>query len=738
MPQQENTRAPQAPAGDKGGPGGVLDARMARLARLLGTDEGFFLLALHSFVESFVCDVFPSGRFAGSFPTLLWDFKDFLKLKGRVDGQDLQAIIRLSREHPTANKVRHGFLQVGREEAVASTYNFLGFCRACGIEHPFLAALKDSLAVWEDRVSPLERSQELATLKFDLFVAQRENRKLLQQAVGARDAEVRAEQLEADLRQRTAELARERARADGKTQRLDALRAELNAIGQQKKALAEELARYGDLDAYLEHLNRFTIYTRTRRDYERSFMRLTAEQLEALAAVTPGHDFLVRGGAGTGKTIVLLHAYGRARKRLAEELGLEAQGRIVLLTYTTTLVKYDRYLADILKASEGSDLIQTADSFFLARLHAVDPSWKVDYGAVDALARRWNTTGFLSNAELAAEIEDFLFANMVSRAEYVEDRVPRRGMRQPLSAAQRAQVWDIRDQVVGAMEDRGAFSKNYSRLKLVESLEAEAAGAAGGTGPGRLRDVHAAFVDESQDLTAADLKALKLMSARGVVMAGDAGQAIYGLGSPYKRAGIDIAGRSRILRTDFRTTCPIHDLAEKYRELSGPDMDGEPVATHAFREGPSPELYSARTREELLGLLVEKAGLFIDKLGYDPENITVLAPGKADVAAVQERLSRRGIASANIRDDSFSFAAEGLARVSTLHSSKGLDFPVVLLYLPSLPLSADYDEKAAGSLARNLIYVAMTRAMDNLNIFVMEDAREPAIADLVRLCAVSG
>jgi superfamily I DNA/RNA helicase len=214
-------------------------------------------------------------------------------------------------------------------------------------------------------------------------------------------------------------------------------------------------------------------------------------------------------------------------------------------------------------------------------------------------------------------------------------------------------------------------------------------------------------------------------------MAGDAGQAIYGLGSPYKRAGIDISGRTRILRTDFRTTCPIHDLAEKYRELCGPDVEGEAVTTHAFREGPSPELYRASTREELLKLLVEKASLFIDKLGYDPENITILAPGTADVSAIQERLGRRGIKSANIKDDSFSFTAEGLVRVSTLHSSKSLDFPVVLLYLPSLPIAAEYDEAAADELARNLIYVAMTRAMDNLNVFVMEEARERAAVELV-------
>jgi len=68
-----------------------------------------------------------------------------------------------------------------------------------------------------------------------------------------------------------------------------------------------------------------------------------------------------------------------------------------------------------------------------------------------------------------------------------------------------------------------------------------------------------------------------------------------------------------------------------------------------------------------------------------------------------------------------------------MHSSKGLDFPVALLYLPSLPTSGEYDAKASESLARNLIYVAISRAMDNLNAFVMEEAKETAVVELAGL-----
>ncbi|MGA2478317.1 MAG: hypothetical protein ABSG63_06150 [Spirochaetia bacterium] len=159
---------------------------------------------------------------------------------------------------------------------MATSFNFLGFCRVCEIVHPFLDTLAQTLKIWEEKVSPLAKSQELSKLKFELYVAQREKRKLLQQAGEAQEAAARAEQLDADLKQRAAELARERSRAEGKAEREDALRAELNSITQQKKAMAEELAKFKDLDLYVEHLGRFTAYTRTRRDYERGLMRLTA------------------------------------------------------------------------------------------------------------------------------------------------------------------------------------------------------------------------------------------------------------------------------------------------------------------------------------------------------------------------------------------------------------------------------------------------------------------------------
>jgi len=46
--------------------------------------------------------------------------------------------------------------------------------------------------------------------------------------------------------------------------------------------------------------------------------------------------------------------------------------------------------------------------------------------------------------------------------------------------------------------------------------------------------------------------------------------------------------------------------------------------------------------------------------------------------------------------------------------------------------------QASGSFTRNLIHVAISRAMDNLNVFVMEEAKERVIQELVGVFSMEG
>ncbi|MCK4516958.1 MAG: ATP-binding domain-containing protein, partial [Spirochaetaceae bacterium] len=389
------------------------------------------------------------------------------------------------------------------------------------------------------------------------------------------------------------------------------------------------------------------------------------------------------------------------------ELQFDAQPdqRAVLLTFTRTLAKFENYVTTVLGVDRISGLVQTVDAFILERLKRIDQSYKFDFTVVEALCTELNTTEFFDDVELAAEIETFLFGNVVTHEEYTDEIVPRVGMRRRLARGQREAVWAIRDQIVGRMNDVGAFSRNYARIKILDYL------AAGDKEKGQLLDVRTIYLDETQDLTSGDLITLKALISGHLIMASDLQQSIYGVSSPFVRAGIRISGRTKVLRTNFRNTRQIHETAQRFQST---DED----SLFAFRDGPIPELYTATAPEDLLPLLIGKLGLFLNHLEYEPDNICVLAPHTAEVSRIADALAQHNIPAAVITDREFQFSTTGAVRLSTLHSSKGLDFPVVLVYLPYLNRREKFDEETTDRLLRNLIYVGFTRAMENLNVFV--------------------
>ncbi len=73
-------------------------------------------------------------------------------------------------------------------------------------------------------------------------------------------------------------------------------------------------------------------------------------------------------------------------------------------------------------------------------------------------------------------------------------------------------------------------------------------------------------------------------------------------------------------------------------------------------------------------------------------------------------------------------------RISTLHSSKGLDFSIVLLLLHRSPFTGRiFDNDTLEKMKRNLIYVSLTRAMDHVNVFVLDGESKVEIGDLVEV-----
>jgi hypothetical protein len=713
-----------------------IEERINRLARLQGSDQGLFVLAVHSFVEAYIrenCIIDDPAD--DRFYTILDIFKDELRRRSNneyIPGLDVLGL--LSRSHDLTNHVRHRFAPLATETARASTQHLVRFCALAEIEGgDALRKVKEYLVAWDERRSTGELVKALVDTGFKLQLEKDHAKKLTGRVGELESIEAQFNLFKEQRRAIDLKIVEYENGKAAKDERIDNLRQERNRLTEELKILQKRSDEFDDAKDYKQTLIQMTVYTRTRLDYERMVTRLTLEQKKVLSQISLNEDFLVKGSAGTGKTLVLLKAIEKAKgigtggSGAQDELGIEEiRGSVALLTYTTTLVKYDKYLSTIMIRDRlgESDRISTADSFLLERLRAIEPEATIDFSGklIQELATRYAPAGF-DPKDLASEADNFIWANDITKSEYETEMIERKGMKKPILRTIRSSVWTAVEAMSAELEAKGRFSRNYAALKLARH-------ASSGAADKSISVVDYVFVDEAQDLPAVMLKALKACAHRCIVLAGDADQSIYQPGFSFRRAGIAISGRSRILRTNFRNTIQIHELAERYRTF-GPGCDAE-NQPEAFRNGPYPELFQAPDRSSLCDILIDRLKLFARTLGYDNDNLCVLVPLNGDIAFVRDRLAGAGFPVADIKEKDFAFASTGSIRISTLHSAKGLDFPVVLLFLYRAPyFGSDYDEASVDRMTRNLVYVSATRAMDHLNVFALNEPHNPAIAGMV-------
>ena len=722
-----------------------MEERLKRIRKLIGSDEGFYLVALHSFIELYMKRHFPNyqDRFGRSFSDNLLFFKKYLSDGGGIKHPEVFDSIR--REHTLVNQIIHDFISLDPEEARAATSNFIGFCNAVGVagrHSDLLGDITGSLHLWDEKTSRAEDYEHLRNAKWQLFELKQENKDLIARLGEYSDARDRAVTLEAQLKILEARLKSHKESAGKfdsfakqKEAQLQKEKGEVKEELQQKIKDLEKMARIRD---YLTKLKRLTNYTRTRADYEKQVLTLSDEQNDALERISLSTDFLIQGPAGTGKTLVLLKALQKAVVQRETQGSLWEEGNdlhensILLLSYTKTLVKYNRYLAALLDIhSGGKDKIDTADSFIFQLLTHFRPGGEIDFSILSELSASVLNKGghqiSLSSQQLEAEIEEFIYGNKISRREYCEDMVPRKGMGFNLAKEERTLVWNIKESLESRMDGLKKYSRGYAHTLISDAIERSGV-------PDEFSFGYV-FVDESQDLKPVDLWILKNITRRHIILAGDIDQTIYGMTQPYTKAGIDIQGKSKILKQNHRSTTPIITLAERFRcRMNKEEPSDRKEFSKGFREGPVPELFVEMNEEKLLQFLYSKLEILTTHLQYDPGNINILVPTRKLIARIKTFLEQKGIRTIQFSDDRFEFVDTSAVRISTLHSAKGLDMPVVMLYLPYWPFGTgtSYTPAAQTRLSNNLLYVAMSRAMDILDIFITaEISEDPPLKELI-------
>ncbi|MEP6897835.1 MAG: 3'-5' exonuclease [Rhodanobacter sp.] len=193
----------------------------------------------------------------------------------------------------------------------------------------------------------------------------------------------------------------------------------------------------------------------------------------------------------------------------------------------------------------------------------------------------------------------------------------------------------------------------------------------------------------------------------------------------WKSLGVQAQGRTTILKLNYRNTLEILSVARSFAsELLHADAgedDGVPLIApeSAGRRGAVPELVRTDTAGAQLDLLI--ARLRDEHAHGRPySDMAVLFRNLWEGEKLHQALQRTGIPS-RLADDKGKqtlFVVEDAVKLITMHSSKGLEFPFVIIPgLGSLPKPGQTEVDEA-----RLLYVAMTRATEHLLLIHHDDS----------------
>jgi len=247
----------------------------------------------------------------------------------------------------------------------------------------------------------------------------------------------------------------------------------------------------------------------------------------------------------------------------------------------------------------------------------------------------------------------------------------------------------------------------------------------------------AVLIDEGHDLEPEWLKLVALMvtpDTNALLLLYDSVQAIYGEKRrprfSFASVGIQARGRTTILHLNYRNTTEILAVASEFAKeafspvaaASGPDLDSNAIVQpeSAGRHGPVPELI-------LLPSLLEEADYLATRLremyqaGRPWNEMAIVYREKFIGEVLDERFRAAHIPIAWLQQSSatrFFHPHEPSIKIMTMHSSKGLEFPVVAIpgigYMPNVNRNPQDEAR--------LLYVAMTRAMDQLILTAHQDS----------------
>jgi hypothetical protein len=434
----------------------------------------------------------------------------------------------------------------------------------------------------------------------------------------------------------------------------------------------------------------------------------------------------VSGSAGTGKTIVAIHRAAQlARKHL--------DARVLLTTFSDPLANALQRMLKRLLSSEP----RLAERIDVYSLNAIGLRLYKAHKGPATIASREILRLLIKEASsavsghkfsqyfLLTEWEQIVDAWQLERWEAYRD-VVRLGRKTRLPEAQRKILWSIFELVRAGLKSRQliTYAELFSSLSSVILKSNKVV-------------FDFAIVDEAQDISITQLRFLAALGGdrpNALFFAGDLGQRIFQQPFSWRALGVDIRGRSRTLRVNYRTSHQIRLQADRLLEPAVTDVDGNSVNrndTVSVFNGPPPVIRSYSTESEE----ITTVGKWIAerlKEGVLPHEFGVFVRSDAQLTRAQAAVKEAGLPF-KILDERVE-TTHGHISISSMHLAKGLEFRAVIVMACDdeiIPLQErietvgdDSDLQEVYDTERHLLYVACTRARDHLLLTCVEPASE--------------
>lgn len=434
----------------------------------------------------------------------------------------------------------------------------------------------------------------------------------------------------------------------------------------------------------------------------------------------------VSGSAGTGKTIVAVHrAVFLARSN--------PDARVLLTTYSDTLAASLRNRLDLLIGNEPrvGERIEVHSiggvGQRLYRAHAGEPR----------IGSREVIEGFLREASDASAQHRFRLNFLLTEWEQVVDAwqlrtwddyrdVRRLGRKTGLPEQQRAILWSIFERVSERLAQEQLLTE-YGLFTRLSELVLQRA----------VRPYNFVVVDEAQDMGVAHLRFFATLAEdrpNALFFAGDLGQRIFQQPFSWRALGVDIRGRSRNLRVNYRTSHQIRQSADRLLDPEQTDADGvveSRAGTVSVFNGVPPAIRVLDDEEAEVEVVAAWVRDLVGE-GLVPEELGVFVRSEAEIERAVRAVESAGLSSVVL--DTKVRPSRGAVSVGTMHLAKGLEFRAVVVMacddevLPSqeridtIGDSADLED--VYKTERHLLYVACTRARDHLLVSGVAPASE--------------